>query len=392
MDACALAILDDGPVFDDRWRMNLTKTAFGSWSGGRFMHFGQRLEEERWKNLARQAYEQGVLTFLTSDVYGIGQGDTLLGEALEGYDRDSYCLVAMIGHDIYDGVRAGAKGYARFTHPDLRGPDGYAEYLQRATRACADRCKTSHFDIVMLHNPDSIGYSSPDVWEAMATLREHGLAKETGIAPGPANGFAIDMAYCIENFHEEISSAMIILNPMEPWPGRYVLPIANEFGVDILARVVDFGGIFHDDVKPGHIFKDGDHRSYRPAGWIEHGNEKLEAMRPIAEKYGLTMLQFACVWDLSQAPVKSVGPTFVQEAGEDARSIEDKVAEFAALPDVTLTPDEVKRVMEIGNNEGCMELKGASLRHEGLDPQPDHWPMREELEPFASKWHLNPTW
>ena len=154
---------------------------------------------------------------------------------------------------------------------------------------------------------------------ARELFRSHGLTKETGIAPGPANGFAIDMAYCIENFHEHISSAMIILNPMEPWPGRYVLPIANEFGVDILARVVDFGGIFHDDVKPGHFFKDGDHRTYRPAGWIEHGNEKLEKMRPIAEKYGLTMLQFACAWNLSQAPVKSVGPTFMQEAGEPLR-------------------------------------------------------------------------
>ena len=90
--------------------MNPTKTAFGSWSGGRFMHFGQRLDEERWKNLARQAYEQGVRTFLTSDVYGIGKGDELLGEALADYDRDSYCLAAMIGHDIYDGVRAARGG------------------------------------------------------------------------------------------------------------------------------------------------------------------------------------------------------------------------------------------------------------------------------------------
>lgn len=372
--------------------MNLTKTAFGSWSGGRFMHFGQRLEEERWKDLARKAYDEGIRTFLTSDVYGIGKGDELLGEALEGYDRDSYCLVAMIGHDIYDGVRAGAKGYARFTDPELRGPDGYAEYLERATAKCAERCRTDHFDVVMLHNPDSIGYSSPDVWAAMAKLREKGLTEMTGIAPGPANGFAIDMAYCIEHFHEDISWAMIIINPLEPWPGRYVLPVANEFGVDILARVVDYGGIFHDDVKPGHFFRDGDHRTYRPAGWIEHGNEKLEQMRPIAEKYGLTMLQFACIWDLSQAPVKSVGPTFIQEAGDDARPVEDKIAEFAKLPDITLSPDEVKRVIEIGNNEGCMELKGASVRHAGIEPQPDHWPMRPELEPFAAKWHLNPAW
>lgn len=356
------------------------------------MHFGQRVEEDRWIALAQQAYDQGIRTFLTSDVYGIGQGDELLGKALSGYDRDSYCLVAMVGHDIYDGQRAGARGYARFTHPELRGPEGYEEYLERATKKCAERCGTDHFDTVMLHNPDSIGYSSTEVWKAMATLREKGLTEKTGIAPGPANGFAIDMAYAMENFHEEISSAMIILNPMEPWPGSYVLPIAQEFDIDLLARVVDYGGIFHDDVKPGHFFKDGDHRTYRAEGWIEHGNEKLEKMRPIAEKHGLTMLQLACTWNLSQAPVKSVGPTFIQEAGDDARLIEDKVAEFAALPDATLTSEEIQTIREIGNNEGCMALKGASERHEGIDPQPDHWPMRPELEPFAAKWNLNPAW
>lgn len=372
--------------------MDLTKTAFGTWSGGRFMHFGERLEEDRWIALARQAYDDGIRTFLTSDVYGVGKGDELLCKALDGVDRDTYSLVAMIGHDIYDGQRAGAKGYARFTNPDLRGPDGYAEYLQRATQKCAERCGTDHFDVVMLHNPDSIGYSSPDVWSAMATLREKGLTEMTGVAPGPANGFAIDQAYCYQNFHEQIAWAMIILNPMEPWPGRYVLPMAQEFEIDILARVVDFGGIFHDDVKPGHHFKDGDHRTYRPEGWIEHGNEKLEKMRPIAEKHGLTMLQLACAWDLSQPPVKSVGPTFIQEAGEGARPVEEKIREFAQLPDVTLSAEEIQTMREIGDNEACMPLKGASTRYEGIDPQPDHWPMRPELEPLASKWNLDPAW
>lgn len=372
--------------------MNPTTTAFGSWSGGRFMHYGQLLDEDRWKNVARLAYEKGVRTFLTSDVYGVGRGDQLLGEALADFDRDSYSLIALIGHDIYDGNRAGSRGYARFTNPDLRGPDGYEEYLVRATSKCAERFGTDHFDLVLLHNPDSIGYTSPDVWAAMRKLRENGLSENTGIAPGPANGFPIDMAYCLEHFHDDLSWAMIILNPLEPWPGRHMLPIASEFGVDVIARVVDYGGVFHDDVKPNHPFRDGDHRSYRPQGWIESGNERMEKMRPIAEKYGLTMLQLASIWDLSQNPVKSVAPTFIQEAGEDARRIEDKIIEFANLPDLRLSAEEVEEMRQIGDNEGCMALKGASTRYEGIDPQPDHWPMRPDLESYAAKWHLNPAW
>jgi len=373
--------------------MNPTRTAYGTWSGGRFMHFGEQLDEARCISLIHHAYEKGVRTFVTADVYGVGKADTMLGKALEGIDRDSYSLVGIVGHDIYDGTRQGAKGYMRFTHPELRGEDGYADYLKKATEKSLERCQAEKFDLVMLHNPDSIGYSSPAVWAGMRGLKESGLTELTGVAPGPANGFAIDMTYCFENFADDIDWAMIILNPCEPWPGRHVLGAAEENDVKIMTRVVDFGGLFHDDVKPGHFFRDGDHRTYRPEGWVEHGFEKIEQMRPIAEKHGLTMLQLACQWDLAHGPVESVAPTFIQEAGEGAKPVEDKITEMAELPEENLlSAEEVAEIERIGDNEACMALKGASTRHEGIEPQPDHWPMRPELVAFADRWGINPAW
>ncbi|MEM7697433.1 MAG: aldo/keto reductase [Verrucomicrobiota bacterium] len=372
--------------------MDVTETVFGTWSGGRFMHFGECIEEDRWVELVRTAYESGIRTFATADVYGVGRSEELLATALSDYERETYCLVGMVGHDIYDGKRAGVRGYARFTLPDLRGPEGYAEYLKRATERSLERCQTDYFDLVMLHNPDSTGYSSPAVWEGMRGLKTAGLTRKTGVAPGPANGFAIDMAYCFEQFHEDIDWAMIILNPMEPWPGRYILPIANEFDIKLLTRVVDYGGMFHDDVKPGHLFNDGDHRTYRVEGWIEQGAAKMEKMRPIADRHGLSMLQLSACWNLSQTPVMSVAPTFIQEAGDSARPVEDKVRDLAGLPDVRLSHEEVEEIFQIGNNEGCMKLKGASSRNAEMEPQPDRWPMRPELQPMAARWGLNPDW
>lgn len=357
------------------------------------MHFGEALSEDRLEKLTRQAFDDGVRTFMTADTYGTGRADEMLGRALSGVDRDDYCLIGLVGHDIYDGDRVGARGYARFTHPELRGEDGYAEYLQRATQKMAERCQTDHFDVVMLHNPDEIGYTSPAVWEAMQGLKDSSLTSLTGIAPGPANGFAMDMGYAMQHFHEQIDWAMIILNPNEPWPGRTMLPMANEYGVDLVTRVVDYGGIFHDDVKPGHFFKEGDHRTYRAEGWVESGCEKIEKMREVAKKYEVTMLQLACLYNLSQAPVKSTAPTFIQEAGEGARPVEEKVTEFANLPtDIVLTNDEIELLSAIGNNVGCMQLKGASERNDGEEPQPDRWPMRPDLAPVADRWSLNPAW
>jgi aryl-alcohol dehydrogenase-like predicted oxidoreductase len=373
--------------------MDLTRTAFGSWSGGRFMHFGESLDDERYCALVRHSFDKGTRTFITADVYGAGRADTLIGQALKPLPRDQYCFAGIIGHDFYGGLRAGAKGYPRFTEPGLRSATDYQDYLTQAAEKSLERCGVSKFDLLMLHNPDSTGYSSPAVWKAMASLKERGLTDRLGIAPGPANGFTLDIIDCFEKFGEMLDWAMIILNPFEPWPGQHVLPAAKKYKVKLLARVVDFGGIFHDDVKPGHVFKDGDHRSFRPKGWVEEGYAKLEKVRPIAEKYGLTPLQLAALWDLAQEPVKSVVPTLIQEAHEGAKSIESKADELAALPEVNpLTAEEVEQITAIGDNTGCMNLKGASTRHLGQQPRADEWPLREDLSEVATRWGLNPQW
>lgn len=373
--------------------MDLTRTAFGSWSGGRFMHFGEALDDERYCALVRHSYEKGTRTFVTADVYGSGRADTLLGEALKGIPRDSYCLVGMVGHDFYSGLRAGSKGYPRFTEPGLRTADQYESYLVEATEKSLERCAASQFDLVMLHNPDSIGYTSPRVWDGMNTLKERGLTARLGIAPGPANGFTLDLIESFERYGNLMDWAMIILNPFEPWPGQFALPAAVQANIKILARVVDYGGIFHDDVRPGHHFKDGDHRSFRPAGWVEHGVQKLEKIRAIIERHQLTPLQLAALWDLAQKPVASVVPTLIQEAYDGAKTIEQKADELAALPEPNpLTPEEVLEISAIGDNTGCMNLKGASTRHFGQEPRADEWPMRDDLSAVATRWGLNPEW
>ena len=86
----------------------------------------------------------------------------------------------------------------------------------------------------------------------MAALRDAGLTAKIGVAPGPANGFTLDLIACLERFGERIDWAMIILNPLEPWPGELVLDAAARHEVKVITRVVDYGGLFWDDLRPGH--------------------------------------------------------------------------------------------------------------------------------------------
>jgi aryl-alcohol dehydrogenase-like predicted oxidoreductase len=367
--------------------MDLTRTAYGTWSGGRYMHFGEPLAEDRFIKVIQHAWHQSIRSFMTADVYGNGAADEMLGRALDGLPRESYCLVGAVGHDFYKGERAGSKGYPRFT--TTHTPAEYAAYLRMATEKSLARCRAQKFDLLLLHNPDFTGYTSDKVWSAMDKVKDAGLAERIGIAPGPANGFTLDVLLSFERFGALLDWAMIILNPLEPWPGRMVLPAAVKHDVKLITRVVDYGGLFHDDVKPGHQFGHQDHRTFRPAGWVEAGAAKLDRMREIASYHKLTMLQLACLWNLSQPGVKSVIPTLIQEVGANAKPIETKVDELAALPDLKLNEDERAFMAEIGENQGCMELKGANRAHVG-SAQPDRWEITRDHELVAKQWGVNP--
>jgi hypothetical protein len=69
---------------------------------------------------------------------------------------------------------------------------------------------------------------------------------------------------------------------------------------------------------------------------------------------------------------------------------EEKREELAAVPpEPVLSEEEVAAIRAIGDNTGCMTLKGAAPDHEG-EPRPDRWPLTPELERLAERWGIEP--
>jgi aryl-alcohol dehydrogenase-like predicted oxidoreductase len=258
-----------------------------------------------------------------------------------------------------------------------------------AAERSLERLGVDSFDVLLLHNPDRRGFEAPEVWEGLRELRDQGLARSLGIAPGPANGFTLDAIGCFERYGELIDWAMLILGPLEPWPGELPLAAAERNGVKVVTRVVDYGGLFWDDVLPGHEFARGDHRGFRPEGWVEAGREKLDRLRPIAERHSLTPLQLACAWNLAHPAVECVAPTLIEEPGA-TKPVERKREELAAVPASSpLSAEEVDAIRAIGDNRGSMLLKGATPDHEGPEA-PDRWELGAGQAELAERWGIEP--
>ena len=83
-------------------------------------------------------------------------------------------------------------------------------------------------------------------------------------------------------------------------------------------------------------------------------------------------------------------PTLIQEGGPDAKPVEAKRAELAAVPaEVVLSKEEVAEIRSIGDNTGSMALKGAAPEFEG-PPASDRWPLTAELAELGRRWGIDP--
>ena len=80
----------------------------------------------------------------------------------------------------------------------------------------------------------------------------------------------------------------------------------------------------------------------------------------------------------------------IQESGSDAKPIEAKRAELAAVHGSVLSEEEVAELRAIGDNTGSMTLKGAAPDHQGV-ALPDRWGMTPELSAVAGRWGIEPA-
>lgn len=257
------------------------------WAGSQPLGWGKVDDGESLRAIER-ALELGVTFFDTSDVYGTGHSEELLGQAFAGR-RDRVVIATKFGNTYDSATR------------QLTGSNSTPAYARQACEASLRRLRSDYIDLYQLHIGLEPNQIAPMV-EALERLRDDGLIR--------AYGWSTDDADALAQFAQGPGCAAVQheLNVLNDAPAMLALcaerdlasvnrgPLAMGLLTGKYDSTTRLGG---DDVRgksPAWMkyFKDG-----RPsAAWLD----RLASVRALLTSGGRTLAQGALAWIWARSP------------------------------------------------------------------------------------------
>lgn len=316
--------------------IKVSEIGFGAWTIA-LDWWGKKIEDDEAKRMLKKAYDLGINLFETGDMYGKGKSEKLIGEVFRGM-RDDIVISTKYGYEF--------EGAAQIGHSEL--PQRFDPlFTEHALRNSLARLQTDHIDVYGLHNPKMYHIQDDIIFNTLDKKINEGIIDTCQIALGPAIGWTKEGLAAMER--KNVSAVQTVYNILEQTPGNELIDAALEKDVGILVRVPDASGILTGKVKADTKIDEKDHRSVRRGEWIKAALDKVEQLRPIAERNNLNITELAIKFILSKQAVSSVFPTVI--------SI-DEIEQFAAMSDGKyLSPDDMSEIAKIYSSWPSYEIK-----------------------------------
>jgi aryl-alcohol dehydrogenase-like predicted oxidoreductase len=178
-------------------------------------HFGPMKDSESLGAI-ETALELGVNFIDTSDAYGAGYSETLLGNALKG-KRDKVILATKGGN-----VMTGPNRGKRIFEPD---------YISRVMNESLERLQTDYIDLYQLHNPSVEVIEKGEVWGVLERAKQAGKIRHYGVS---INTMEEGVAAVKDGRSETIQ---VEYNLLAQEPAEKIFPLALKANIGIIARI-----------------------------------------------------------------------------------------------------------------------------------------------------------
>jgi len=190
-------------------------------------HFGPMKDSESLEAI-ETALELGVNFIDTSDAYGAGYGENLLGNAFKG--RRDKIVIATKGGNVMVGPNRGK----RIFEPD---------YISRVMDESLRRLQTDYIDLYQLHNPTVEVIERGAVWEVLERAKKAGKIRHYGVS---INSTEEGTAAVKDGRAETIQ---VEYNLLAQEPAETFFPAAQQANIGVIARVPLKRGILTGKLK-----------------------------------------------------------------------------------------------------------------------------------------------
>jgi aryl-alcohol dehydrogenase-like predicted oxidoreductase len=262
----------------------ISAVGFGSWEAGG-SEWGPNDSDARVIEAMRAGFDAGMNWIDTAEVYGPHRSEELVGRAVAG--RPDILVFTKVA-------------------PDEGGSGFRPEQVKQAVRGSLSRLGLDHVDLYQLHWPDRSGVPMEETWGAMGEIQDEGLARHIGVS----------------NFSRRRIERCLAIRPVDSVQNEFsllvqqdragLLPWLADRGITYFAYSPMGAGILTGALAAGHAFPDTDWRGgklwdeeqnelFRP-GAFEENLAKVERLRPIAARLGITTAALALRWVVEAAP------------------------------------------------------------------------------------------
>jgi aryl-alcohol dehydrogenase-like predicted oxidoreductase len=269
----------------------ITTVGLGAWAIGGEWAYGWGAQDDAESVAAiRHALAAGVDWIDTAPAYGLGHSEEIVGQAILDIPSSERPLVftkcGMVWHDQPDGV----------PRPNLRPGE-----IRRECDESLRRLGVEVIDLYQFHWPDTLtGTPVEESWGAMADLVQAGKVRWAGVS-----NFDMGLLERCEPIHH-VDSLQPIFNAVDRDAAAELLPWCAANGTGVIAYSPMMSGLLtgtysrerHESLDPGD-WRRG------PAGAPFFGDPALgrnlalqDALRPIAERHGVSVAAVAVAWTL----------------------------------------------------------------------------------------------
>ncbi|MDP6778246.1 MAG: aldo/keto reductase [Candidatus Latescibacteria bacterium] len=254
----------------------------------------ERESLEASKATVRRAFELGITFYDTADVYGRGESEEILGEAIQeaGIAREDIVVASKCGIVFPGMVEA-------YTH---KAYDLSPAYLKTSCEASLKRLKMEYLDLYQPHRIEYLTHPE-ETARALEDLESEGKIRHAGVSNYTVDEIRALATYTrLESLQTKFS--LLELEPLETG----LAAICQEKKMSVLCYSPNHGGVLAGASPPAH----SDWQEQREQGVVTQTGR-------FAEQYGLTLSQISLAW-LMQLPggviplVGTANPAHIEEA------------------------------------------------------------------------------